>query len=157
VVLPVPDHTGVAISSTRIRRAVAGGDLELAAQLLGRPFQLSAVVAAGAGRGRLLGVPTINLAVPPRKLLPPDGVYAVWVEARRGRYRGMLNQGPRPTVGDPTRTIEAHLLEFEGDLYGTWVRIEWVRRIRDGQRFPSLEALRAQLERDREAAESILG
>ncbi|HEX9754661.1 MAG TPA: riboflavin biosynthesis protein RibF [Gemmatimonadales bacterium] len=157
VVPPVPDASGTPISSSRIRRAVAGGDLTLAARLLGRPFQLTGRVVRGAGRGQGLGVPTINLAVPPRKLLPPDSVYAAWVEWPGGRNGAMLNQGPRPTVGDPTRTIEAHLFGFEGVLYGAWVRIEWVRRIRDVQRFPSLEALREQLARDRVAAETILG
>jgi len=157
VVEPVPDEHGIPISSTRIRRAIAGGDLEQGARLLGRPFQVSAQVRRGAGRGRRIGVPTANLALQPRKLLPPDGVYAAWVEWPGGRTGGMLNQGPRPTVGDPVRSLEVHLFGFEADLYGAWLRIEYVRRIRDVAHFPSLAALRTRLNQDREDAERMLG
>jgi riboflavin kinase/FMN adenylyltransferase len=82
-------------------------------------------------------------------VLPPDGVYAVRVEWPGGSGGGMLNQGPRPTVGDLTRTLEAHIFGFEGDLYRQWVKLEWVARLRDVQRFESLDALKRQLERDR--------
>ncbi len=156
VVPPVTDPVAGVVSSSRIRTAVAHGDLGLARRMLGRPFSLSAVVMSGAQRGRSIGVPTINLPVPPRKLLPPDGVYAVWVEWPGGRAGGMLNQGPRPTVGDMTRTLEAHLFGVTADLYGAWVRVEWVGRLRDVERFPSLDALREQLARDRAAAEALL-
>lgn len=157
VVPPVTDASAGIVSSSRIRTAIAHGDLALARRMLGRPYTLSAVVAPGAQRGRRLGVPTVNLPVLPRKALPPDGVYAVWVEWPGGRSGGMLNQGPRPTVGDLARTIEAHLFDFEGDLYGAWVRIEWVDRIRDIRRFESLEALRSQLADDARAARRVLG
>ena len=145
------------VSSSRIRRAVAGGDLATAARMLGRPYQVSGQVIPGERRGRLLGVPTINLAaVPPQKLLPPDGVYAVRVEWRGGRADGMMNQGPKPTFADGRRTLEAHLFDFEGDLYGEWVRIEWVERLRDVERFASVEALKQQLDRDRIRAREVL-
>jgi riboflavin kinase / FMN adenylyltransferase len=145
------------VSSSRIRRAVAGGDLTTAARMLGRPYQVSGRVGQGERRGRLLGIPTINLTdVPPQKLLPPDGVYAVRVEWRGGRAGGMMNQGPRPTFGDGRRILEAHLLDFDGDLYGEWVRIEWVERLRDIERFGSVEALQQQLERDRTRARAVL-
>ena len=145
------------VSSSRIRRAVAGGDLATAARMLGRPYQVSGRVGPGERRGRLLGVPTINLAdVPPQKLLPPDGVYAVRVEWRGGRADGMMNQGPRPTFHDGRRMLEAHLFEFDGDLYGEWVRIEWVERLRDVARFASVEALQQQLNRDRTRAREVL-
>jgi riboflavin kinase/FMN adenylyltransferase len=145
------------VSSSRIRRAVAGGDLVTAARMLGRPYQVSGVVGHGERRGRLLGVPTINLTgVPPQKLLPPDGVYAVRVEWRGGRAGGMMNQGPRPTVQDGRRSLEAHLFDFDGDLYGEWVRVEWVERLRDVERFASLEALQHQLQRDRARALAVL-
>ncbi len=145
------------VSSSRIRRAVAGGDLATAARMLGRPYSVSGIVGQGERRGRLLGVPTINLAdVPPQKLLPPDGVYAARIEWRGGRAGGMLNQGPRPTFGDGRRIIEAHLFGFDGDLYGEWVRIEWVERLRDVQRFASVEQLQQQLERDRRLAQAVL-
>jgi riboflavin kinase/FMN adenylyltransferase len=116
VVPPVTDPVAGIVSSSRIRTAIAHGDLPLARRMLGRPFTLSAVVAPGAKRGRTIGVPTVNLPVPPRKALPPDGVYAVRVEWPGGISGGMLNQGHRPTVGDLSRTIEAHLFDFEGDL-----------------------------------------
>jgi riboflavin kinase/FMN adenylyltransferase len=121
------------------------------------------VVERGAGRGRTIGVPTINLTPPdPRKLLPPDGVYAVRVElpgkgeGRRGKYSGMMNQGPRPTFGVHARGLEIHLFDFTGDLYGATVTVEWVRRLRDTQTFPSRQALVEQIERDAIAARAIL-
>lgn len=156
IVAPV-DVTGQRVSSTLIRRAVAGGDLATAARLLGRPYSVTAPVGHGAGRGRQLGVPTINLVgVPPRKLLPPDGVYAVRVEWRGGTAGGMMNQGGRPTFGEGERALEAHLFGVDADLYGEWVRLSWVRRLRDVARFPTPGALRAQLDRDRAAAQAAL-
>lgn len=166
VVEPVRDD-GRVISSTLIRTAVAHGGLEQAARWLGRAYAVRGTVVPGAGRGRLAGVPTINLAPPDRrKLLPPDGVYAVWVEIGGGgaepgergirRYGGMMNQGPRPTFHDDTRTLEVHLFDFAGALYGETVTVEWVRRLRDVEAFPSVDALMAQLERDRLAARASL-
>ncbi|MGH7645669.1 MAG: riboflavin biosynthesis protein RibF [Gemmatimonadales bacterium] len=152
VVEPVRDG-GQPISSTLIRTAVAHGNFEAAARWLGRPYALLGVVERGAGRGAAIGVPTINLAAPdPRKLLPPDGVYAVRVGWRSRRWGGMMNQGPRPTFGIAARGLEIHLLDFAGELYGETVSVEWVRRLRDTRAFPSREALVAQLQRDRRAA-----
>ena len=148
---------GQPISSTLIRAAVAHGDLAGAVRWLGRPYGLLGRVVPGAGRGRTIGVPTMNLAPPDaRKLLPPDGVYAVWVWWRGTRYGGMMNQGSRPTFAEQGRTLEAHLFDFAGDLYGETVRVEWVQRLRDVQAFPSRDALVAQLERDRQAARTSL-
>jgi riboflavin kinase / FMN adenylyltransferase len=164
---------GQPISSTLIRAAVAHGDLALAARWLGRPYAALGEVTRGAGRGRTIGIPTINLPVPDgRKLLPPDGVYAVWVtvEGRgagdpkglpdgrggRGRYGGMMNQGSRPTFGIAERGLEVHLFDFTGDLYGETVLVEWVRRLRDVQTFASREALVDQLARDAAAARETL-
>jgi riboflavin kinase / FMN adenylyltransferase len=153
------------ISSTLIRTAVAHGDLALAERWLGRRYGAVGEVARGAGRGRTIGVPTINLPVPDeRKLLPPDGVYAVWVTLERrgtgdggeGRYGGMMNQGSRPTFGVAERGLEVHLFDFAGDLYGETVSVEWVRRLRDVQAFPSREALVEQLGRDAAAARDSL-
>jgi riboflavin kinase/FMN adenylyltransferase len=144
---------GHAVSSTAIRRAVAGGDLRTAARLLGRPYTLSGRVVRGEGRGRSLGTPTINVGeYSERKLLPPDGVYAARVEWVGGRAGGMLNQGPRPTFGETRRGVEVHLFEVDADLYGDWVRVEWVERLRDVERFASLDQLKSQLKRDRVAA-----
>jgi len=145
------------ISSTRVRTAIAHGDLAPAARWLGRPYSLRGVVMRGEGRGRGIGIPTINLAAPDaRKLLPPDGVYAARVVWRGTRYDAMMNQGPRPTFGVAERGLEAHLFDFEGDLYGETVTVEWVRRLRDVQRFPSRDALVAQLARDARAARDSL-
>jgi riboflavin kinase/FMN adenylyltransferase len=156
VVAPV-DFGDQHVSSSRVRRAVAGGDLASAARMLGRPYTVSGVVGHGAGRGRQLGVPTVNLTeVPPQKLLPPDGVYAVEVEWRGGRAGGMMNQGPRPTFADGRRALEANLFDFEGDLYGEWVRITWVKRLRDVERFASVQQLKEQIERDRVDAQAAL-
>lgn len=152
VVSPV-EAGGHPVSSTAIRRAVAGGDLRAAARLLGRPYTLSGRVVPGAGRGRTIGVPTINVGgFPGRKLLPPDGVYAAWVEWAGGRTGGMLNQGTRPTFGDRRRGVEVHLFGVDADLYGQWVRVEWVERLREVQAFGSTEQLREQLQRDRAGA-----
>ncbi|HSD32769.1 MAG TPA: bifunctional riboflavin kinase/FAD synthetase [Gemmatimonadales bacterium] len=159
---------GQPISSTLIRAAVAHGDLALAARWLGRPYSALGEVTRGAGRGRTIGVPTINLPVPDgRKLLPPDGVYAVWVtvegrgtgdegRVERGRHGGMMNQGSRPTFGVAERGLEVHLFDFTGDLYGETVLVEWVRRLRDVQTFASREALVEQLGRDSAAARETL-
>jgi riboflavin kinase/FMN adenylyltransferase len=156
-VVPPVDFGGQHVSSSRIRRAVAGGDLLSAAAMLGRPYGVVGRVGQGERRGRLLGVPTINLTeLSPRKLLPPDGVYAVAVEWRGGRVGGMMNQGPRPTFEDGRRILEAHLFDFDGDLYGEWVRIEWVERLRDIERFSSVEQLKTQLEHDRQRALAAL-
>jgi riboflavin kinase/FMN adenylyltransferase len=148
---------GQPISSTLIRAAVAHGNLASAARWLGRPYSLRGTVIRGEGRGRSIGIPTLNLAAPDaRKLLPPDGVYAARVVWRGTRYDAMMNQGPRPTFGVAERGLEAHLFDFSGDLYGETVTVEWVRRLRDVQRFPSRDALVAQLARDAQAARDSL-
>jgi len=158
---------GQPISSTLIRTAIAHGDLDSAARWLGRRYSIRGTVVRGAGRGRTIGIPTINLAPPDsRKLLPPDGVYAVRVRILESGTRilapdakilgGMMNQGPRPTFGEQARTLEAHLFDFDGELYGETVDVEWVRRLREVQAFPSRDALVAQLERDRQAARATL-
>jgi riboflavin kinase/FMN adenylyltransferase len=113
-------------------------------------------VERGAGRGRTIGVPTINLRADERKLLPPDGVYAVRVSCRTGGFGGMMNQGPRPTFGVAERGLEIHLFGFAGQLYGEPVKVEWVRRLRDVRTFPSGAALVEQLAQDaRDARDSL--
>jgi riboflavin kinase/FMN adenylyltransferase len=149
VVDAVTDADGRPISSTSIRRAVAGGDLPRAAAGLGRLYAVSGRVIQGDKRGRLLGFPTVNLAIPgKRKLLPPDGVYAVRVQTPFGPFSGMMNLGPRPTFGDATRSLEVHLFEAELDLYGAPLKVEFVARVRDTRKFPNAEALIAQLHAD---------
>jgi riboflavin kinase/FMN adenylyltransferase len=156
VVTEVLSTGGQPISSTAIRRAVAGGDLETAALQLGRRYSVAAVVGRGAARGRTIGFPTLNLAIPTAKLLPPDGVWAVRVETPAGRFGGMMNQGHRPTFDDGRRLLEVNLFGFEGDLYDQHVRIEWVAPLRAIQRFDDAHALRQQLERDGDRARAVL-
>lgn len=156
-VVGLVERSGHAVSSTAIRRAVAGGDLATARRLLGRPYTLSGRVVRGEGRGRALGIPTINVGeYDERKLLPPDGVYAARVEWAGGAAGGMLNQGPKPTFGERKRTVEVHLFGVGADLYGQWVRVEWVERLRDVERFGSVAELTGQLERDRLGAQDAL-
>lgn len=145
------------ISSTSIRRAIAGGDLARAADGLGRAYSIGGTVRPGDQRGRTLGFPTLNLGAPsPRKLLPPEGVYAVRVQTPRGTFGGMMNLGPRPTFGDAATALEVHCFEMTGDLYGVRVRVDLLARLRETQKFNGPEALRAQLARDEAAARAVL-
>jgi riboflavin kinase / FMN adenylyltransferase len=148
---------GRPVSSTLIRRAVAGGDLQRAAAALGRLYSVSGVVVRGEQRGRLLGYPTINVEMPPpRKLLPPEGVYAVRVQTPAGAFGGMMNMGPRPTFGDTLTSLEVHLFGTDADLYDAYVKVEFVTRLRDTMAFPSVSALVAQLAADAEQARRAL-
>lgn len=156
VVQPVTLDDGHVVSSTLIRRAVAGGDLATAARHLGRWYTVSSRVEHGAKRGRTIGFPTLNLKIPRRKLLPPDGVYAVRVESSRGSFLGMMNQGHRPTFEDGRRLMEVHLFDFEGDLYQQEVRVTWLTLLREIRRFDGEVALRRQLEEDRHHARAAL-
>jgi riboflavin kinase / FMN adenylyltransferase len=157
VVPAVTVNGGQSVSSTAIRRAIAGGDLEGAFRGLGRHYSLGGRVVEGTRRGRLLGFPTANVPIPgPRKLLPPEGVYAVRVQTPRGPHDGMLNLGPRPTFGDSEAVVEAHLFDANVDLYGAPVRIDFVARLRDTQRFSGVDALVAQLHKDAVNARSRL-
>ena len=151
------DYDGRPVSSTRVRRAVAGGDLETARNLLGRYYSMVAKVVPGMGRGRHLGYRTINLLVEsPQKLLPPNGVYAVFVEWPGGASAGMMHQGPRPTFGESERSLEIHLLDADEDMYGHEVKVSWVSRLRDVTTFKSPDELTKQLEKDYEDARRAL-
>jgi riboflavin kinase/FMN adenylyltransferase len=153
VVPPVQGRDGRPISSTAIRRAVAGGDLARAADGLARPYSVSGVVVAGAGRGRALGFRTVNLAPPStRKLLPPEGVYAIRAQTPSGSFGGMMNLGPRPTFGEAETTLEAHLFDAEGDWYGARLRVDFVARLRETRKFENAASLIRQLGRDEEMA-----
>ena len=157
VVPPTTMDDGRPVSSTSIRRAIAGGDLHAAEMELGRPYSMSGQVGLGDQRGRTLGFPTINIPLPPlRKLLPPEGVYAVLVQTPLGTHGGMLNLGPRPTFADPRVTVEAHLFDTSVDLYGAHVRIEFIARLRETRTFDGPDALRAQLARDEAHARRAL-
>jgi riboflavin kinase / FMN adenylyltransferase len=141
-------------SSTRAREAVMAGDLEEVRRVLGRPHALTGVVVHGDERGRTIGVPTANLDAIP-ELLPPNGVYAVTADRYSASEqaflplaRGVTNIGVRPTVGGSRLSIEAYLLDFDGDLYDARVRLHLVARLRDEERFGSLDELKAQIARD---------
>lgn len=146
---------GEPVSSTRIRSAIADANLDAAGQMLGRAYTLGGPVIKGAQLGRQLGFPTANLETA-GLITPPHGVYAVLAAARDKSHRAALNIGIRPTVqsGEPVRQIEAHLLDFEGDLYDQDLEITFVKRLRDEQKFPDLDALKTQIAADVEAARS---
>jgi riboflavin kinase/FMN adenylyltransferase len=142
---------GAPVSSTAIRAALGRGDLDAAARMLGRPYTLPGTVVAGAGRGRTLGFPTANVA-PARPVLVAPGVYACTLEVAGESRRAVVNVGVRPTFGEATLAVEAYLLDFSGDLYGQTVRLVFVSRVREERRFPSVDALRAQIAEDVETA-----
>ena len=141
-----------AVSSTRIRCAVAEGDMEAAAAGLGRPYSLRGTVIHGLGRGRTLGFPTANLTPPPPdKLLPAEGIYAVRASVGTELREGLLHLGPRPTfVGSPP-TIELFLIDFERDIYGERVVVEFLHRLREVRPFATQAGLIEQMRRDLEA------
>ncbi|MDB5040852.1 MAG: bifunctional riboflavin kinase/FAD synthetase [Candidatus Eremiobacteraeota bacterium] len=148
--VPVPNELdgGERVSSTRIRLAIAAGDLEEADRLLGAPFTVRGAVTFGAGRGHDLGYPTANIAVPPRKLLPPDGVYRITGRHDGRDYPGLVSIGTNPTFDGAARTVEAWLLDFNGGLYGEELALRDFRFVRAQQRFASVEELIAQMQLD---------
>ena len=146
-----PSEASGEISSTQIRTALESGDIESAAEMLGYGYTLRGVVVAGNRLGRTIGFPTANMKLyEPLKLVPGRGVYVVDAEMLGKKYRGMTNIGLRPTVGGSFTTIETHILDFDEDIYGLPLRITFLRRLRDEVQFPSLEALKDQLEKDRD-------
>lgn len=152
------DHDVVSSSSIRALLTEEGA-VEPAAERLGRPYQISGVVARGEGRGRQLGYPTANLALEDaRKLVPKRGVYATRVVLPDGqRHAGMMNVGRRPTFDEMSVTVEVHLLDFEGDLYGERLSVQFLQRLRDEQKFQSAEALATQLSKDEEHCRTVVG
>lgn len=157
-VVPPVQADGAPISSSRIRAAVQAGDMRAAAAGLGRPYSLRGVVVRGDGRGRGLGFPTANLHVPESdKLLPRPGIYAARGVLRSGTVDGVLHLGPRPTFPGSPPTIELHLFDFDADLYGEAVRVDFIDRIRDIHPFGSMPELVAAIEADAEEARRRLG
>jgi riboflavin kinase/FMN adenylyltransferase len=158
----VPRHDGIPepVSSTAIRRALAGGNVELAATMLGRPFEARGQVVQGDQRGRLLGFPTANVEVPNRVCLPADGVYAGWFERPNGDVHPCaINLGRRPTFYEhaDSSLLEAHLIDFEGDLYGERAKVRFAHFLRSERKFDGIDALVGQLKHDVEHARSLLG
>lgn len=140
-------HDGAPISSSRIRTALAGGQVAEATALLGRPHEVCGPVIAGDQRGRTLGFPTANLA-PLAGLAPRPGVYAARAGVQGARHRAVVNLGRRPTFDGSGLTLEVHLLDFHGDLYGQQLSVAFVERIRDERRFSGPEELRAAIASD---------
>lgn len=152
VVSPV-SAGGSAISSSRIRGLLSKGDVEAAARCLGRPYSIRGIVVRGDGRGRQLGFPTANLqVVGGDKLIPPPGIYAVRGVLRSGSHAGALHLGPRPTFKGSPPSIELHLVDFEGEIYGEEVRVDFVDRLRGVEPFTTVDALVRQIRSDVEAA-----
>ena len=147
------------ISSTAIRRAMAGGQVELAATLLGHPFEARGVVVQGDQRGRLLGFPTANVEVPIAVCVPADGVYAGWYHRPDGsRHACAINLGRRPTFYEHAEhsLLEAHLLDFNGDLYTEAARVEFTNFLRSERKFDGIDALISQLKNDVDHARVVL-
>jgi riboflavin kinase/FMN adenylyltransferase len=152
VVSPVTAN-GARIKSTRIRELVRRGEVERAALALGRPYSLRGVVVHGLGRGRQLGFPTANLQVPEGgKLVPGSGIYAVRASLGWRICDGLLHLGPRPTFAGSPPSIELYLLDFENDIYGESVRVDFLSRLRDVRPFASAKELVRQMRVDREQA-----
>jgi riboflavin kinase / FMN adenylyltransferase len=156
--LPGVSVDGEAVSSTAIRGAVQVGDLADAAKLLGRPFSIFSTVIEGNKLGRTLGFPTANLR-PECEQLPPNGVYAVQTTVNGKRHPGVANIGVRPTVAKANAELllEAHLFDFAGNLYGQDAEVHFLHFLRAEQKFPSLEALKAQIAADAARARELLG
>jgi riboflavin kinase/FMN adenylyltransferase len=162
VPLTIDEAIGGPVTSTAVRGVVAGGDVELAAKLLGRPFEVRGIVEHGDARGRTFGFPTANVAVAGDIILPSDGVYAGWYVRGDGSdgtlHPSAINVGRRPTFYDENGLllVEAHLIDFDGDLYGEKAAVRFVTRLRDEQRFSGIDALAAQLRSDVDAARAVL-
>ena len=154
------DVENIAISSTKIRNALATGNVKRANQLLGYTYSVTAEVVVGNKIGRTLGFPTANLELPREYMLISNrGVYACLVDYQGKTYKAMANIGHRPTIGDRSEDnpiIEVNLFDFDGDLYGKQIHVRFIDRIRDEEKFDGLDELKAQLEQDREKAKQIL-
>ncbi len=149
-IIPAVTIGGVTVSSTHIRKLLEEGDVETARAFLGHPHVLTQTVGHGRQLGRTIGIPTANLVAPPHVLLPRRGVYAAKITLPDGRaFGGVTNVGVRPTVNNGQDvTVEPWILDFDGDLYGQAIRVEFYRRLRDERKFDSLAALRSQIETD---------
>jgi riboflavin kinase/FMN adenylyltransferase len=147
VAVPPVMMDGERVSSTRIRQAIRDGNMEAAARMLGRRHSVVGKVVEGRRLGRIIGFPTVNLAIGEEQM-PPDGVWTVRVKAKGQWHPGVANLGRRPTVGGDLRTLEAHLLDFSGDLYGETIEVEFGQKLRDEKRFSSIEELRQQIQQD---------
>jgi riboflavin kinase/FMN adenylyltransferase len=157
VVEPLVWEGGV-VSSSRVRAALRAGDIPQATGCLGRPYRLADIVVRGDGRGHDIGVPTANISPPPGRLIPSGGIYACLAHTEHlGTHSAVVNIGTRPTFGKNGLVIEAHLLDFHGDLYGQVLALDFIARLRDERAFPTPNALVEQIHEDIAQARGILG
>jgi len=154
--VPLLAAGGEKVGSTAVRQALARGDMETVASLLGRPFDLRGPVIKGAERGKGLGFPTANMAFGQDRALPAFGVYVTRAHLPQGVYPALTNIGLRPTFHENEPTIETFILDFKGEVYGQELCIELLHRLRGETRFPSPEALREQIEKDVAATRAYL-
>jgi riboflavin kinase / FMN adenylyltransferase len=160
--LEVADHfqlEDTSVRSSAVRKALVKGDLEMVERFLGRRFTLDGPVIEGEGRGSgLLGFPTVNVGLGPLQALPADGVYATWIDVDGKRYASATSVGIKPTFHeDAPRVVESFILDYDGNLYGEPVRVEFVARLRDQEKFDSVDALIEQMKRDVEQTRALLG
>jgi len=155
-VIPPFTINGEVVSSTLIRRALVQGDMRKVERLMGRYFYMGGKVITSDKRGRVLGFPTANLDIRPQQALPGNGIYATIAQVDGKQFPSATNIGIRPTFGEREKTVETHLLNYKGDLYGKDMRLEFVQKLRDEQRFPSSEELKVQIEKDVREVEAIL-
>ena len=147
---------GQPVKSRRIREAVASGNMAVCPDLLGRNHHLSGVVVLGDQRGRTLGFPTANIEVDPQILLPGDGIYATWAIIDGERHQAATSIGVRPTFELSQRLVEVYVMDFDGDLYGKTVGVEFVKKVRDQEKFDGLDALIKQINQDVDDCRQVL-
>ena len=150
-IIPAQDVSAITVSSTKIRTAILDGDFIKVVDFLGRFFQLSGTVTKGQSLGRTINFPTANLLIDSQhKIIPPKGVYLVSIFHHQNQYYGMMNIGTRPTLNGDKQTIEVHIFEFNKNIYGSSLTINFIEKIRDEQKFESFDALKKQLIKDKE-------
>jgi riboflavin kinase/FMN adenylyltransferase len=155
--IPEQDIDDVAVSSTKIRQALLNNDIQTAQKYLGNSYSLEGKVIKGKQLGRTIGYPTANIEVENSyKLIPQDGVYAVWVWYNKARFGGMLNIGNNPTIKDKGRSIEVNIFDFEKEIYTENLKIEFVNKLRNEEKFDGLDPLKNQLHLDKQNALAIL-
>ncbi len=157
-VIPPVEIDGMRVSSSRIRALLAAGEVDRVARVLGRPYRVVGLVEKGQGRGQTIGIPTANLAISGGRAIPSKGVYACRARLSTGVFGAVTNIGVRPTFENPADhlTVEAHILNFEDDLYGEWLELDFIGRLRGEKRFPSPQALADQIRTDIADARELL-
>ena len=158
VVSPLSDEIGVPVASTAIRKLISAGNVSEAADLMGHPYSLRGPVIRGDGRGKQIGVPTANIDIPREKIVPAKGIYAGWAILHGEKHKAAISIGVNPTFTPDKQTlsVEAYLLDFDADIYGKELKIEFIARLRDELKFDSVDALVEQIWKDVEVTRSVL-